>query len=46
MGGLPKKGVVSCVFFPGKKEENECVNGKLNFMCERMLFIKKKCANK
>jgi hypothetical protein len=40
-----KKGVVSCVFFCGK-EENECVREKLVLMCEKMLFIEKMCANK
>jgi hypothetical protein len=27
-------------------EENECMRGKLVLMCERMLFMKKMCANK
>jgi hypothetical protein len=41
-----KKGSESCVFFRRKKKENECGRGKLVFMCERMLFMKKMCANK
>jgi hypothetical protein len=31
--------MVSCVFFLGEKEENECVKGKLVVMCEKMLFM-------
>jgi hypothetical protein len=31
----------SCVFFSGKKEENECVRRKLIPMCEIMLFMEK-----
>ncbi len=46
MGSLQKEGMISCVFFSGKKEENDCVRRKLVFMCERMLFMKKMCANK
>jgi hypothetical protein len=44
-GKLTKQGSGSCVFFPGKREENECVRKKLVLMCERMLFMKKMCAN-
>jgi hypothetical protein len=40
-GRLTKGGLVFCVFFPGKKEENEGVKEKLVLMCERMLFMKK-----
>jgi hypothetical protein len=45
-GRLTKRGVVYCVFFRGKKEENECVRGKLVLMCGRMLYMEKMCANK
>jgi hypothetical protein len=27
-------------------EENECVKEKLVFMCEKLLFMEKMCANK
>jgi hypothetical protein len=37
-----KKEWTLCVFFWGKKEDNEYVRGELILMCERMLFIKKK----
>jgi hypothetical protein len=43
---LTKREVVPCVFFLRKKEENECVKGKLVLMCEIMLFMEKMCANK
>ncbi len=45
-GRFTKGKVVSCVFFGGKKEENECVREELIFMCEKVLFIEKMCANK
>jgi hypothetical protein len=45
-GKLTKGGVVSYVFCPGKKEENECVRGKLVLMCKITLFMEKMCANK
>jgi hypothetical protein len=45
-GRLSKGGVVSCVFFRGKKEENECVREELVLMCEEVLFMEKLCANK
>jgi hypothetical protein len=45
-GKLTKGRVVSCVFFLGKKKEKECVREKLILMCEKILFMKKMCANK
>jgi hypothetical protein len=46
MGGLPKEEWYLMCFFLGKKEEKQCVKGKLVLVCERMLFMEKMCANK
>ncbi len=46
MGGLPKEGMVSCVFLSGEKGGEWMCEKKLVFMCERMLFKRKMCANK
>jgi hypothetical protein len=46
MGDLPRGECFLVCFFRGKKEENECVRGKLVLMCGRMLFMEKLCANK
>ncbi len=40
-----KKSGILCVFL-GEKEDNECVREELVLMCEKMLFMKKMCANK
>jgi hypothetical protein len=43
MGGLPRR--ILCVF-EEEKEEDKCVREKLVLICEKMLFIQKKNANK
>jgi hypothetical protein len=45
LGGVPRK-ESSILCFRGKNEENESVRKRLVFMCGKVLFMKKMCANK
>jgi hypothetical protein len=43
---LTKRREVSCVFFGRKRRRMNVLEKKLVLMCEKMLFMKKMCANK